>query len=111
MSLKNKDPKNRWRNKTVAFRMSPEESEQLDIFAKLSGLSKQDYLISRVLQKEVIVTGNPRVYKMLRNQLVEVVEELKRLEKIDSEHDELFEIILYITEVLNGLKGEKNDRR
>ncbi|SFL47894.1 hypothetical protein SAMN05216390_13314 [Lachnospiraceae bacterium KH1T2] len=30
MSQKVKDDKNRWRNKSVAFRMSPEEAEELD---------------------------------------------------------------------------------
>lgn len=41
MSAKNRDNKNRWRSKTVAFRMSPEEAAQLDILAKLSGLTDQ----------------------------------------------------------------------
>ncbi|MDY5243439.1 MAG: hypothetical protein SPH20_06725, partial [Eubacterium sp.] len=62
MSAKNRDEHNRWRNKTVAFRMSPEEAKLLDEFVKLSGFNKQDYLISRVLQREVVVQGNPRVY-------------------------------------------------
>lgn len=106
MSAKVNDNKNRWRSKTVAFRMSPEEAEQLDILAKLSGLAKQDYLIHRVLQQDVIVTGNPRVYKMLRDQLAAVLDELKRLESVSEEQDELFDIILYIAEIINGLKGE-----
>lgn len=106
MSAKVKDDKNRWRNKTVAFRMSPEEAEQLDTLANLSGLTKQDYLIRRVLQKDVVVMGNPRVYKMLRDQLADVLEELKRLEAISAEQDELLDIILYISEIMNGLKGE-----
>lgn len=106
MSAKVKDDKNRWRNKTVAFRMSPEEAAQLDTLANLSGLTKQDYLIRRVLQKDVLVMGNPRVYKMLRDQLVAVLDELKRLDEIGSEQDELLDIILYIAEILNGLKGE-----
>ena len=41
MSLKNLDNHNRWRNKTVAFRVSPEEDEQLEAFVKMSGLTKQ----------------------------------------------------------------------
>lgn len=106
MSLKNKDAKNRWRSKTVAFRMSPEEAEQLNTFAKLSGLSKQDYLIHRVLQKEIVVQGNPRVYKMLRNQLEEILTELKQMEEGIKDHDELFELILYVGSILEGLKGE-----
>ena len=43
MSAKAKDDHNRWRNKTVAFRMSPEEANQLDAFVQMSGLPKQDY--------------------------------------------------------------------
>lgn len=74
MSKKNRDEHNRWRNKTVAFRMSPEEAQLLDDYVKLSGLNKQDYIISRVLQRDVIVKGNPRVYKALRNELMQLTE-------------------------------------
>ena len=35
MSVKVKDDKNRWRNKTVAFRLSPEEAADLDNRVKL----------------------------------------------------------------------------
>jgi len=59
MSAKVYDYKGRWRNKTVAFRVSAEEAAQLDILSKLSGLTKQDYLIRRVLEKEVTINGNP----------------------------------------------------
>ena len=44
MSLKNRDNHNRLRNKTVAFRVSPEEDAQIETFVKLSGLTKQDYI-------------------------------------------------------------------
>lgn len=40
MTAKNRDRKNRWRSVTVAFRMSPEENEQLNTLVKLSGLTK-----------------------------------------------------------------------
>lgn len=106
MSAKNRDNKNRWRSKTVAFRMSPEEAAQLDILAKLSGLTKQDYLIRRVLAKEVIINGNPRVYKALRKQLDSVLLELRRLERLSEENDELISLVRYIAEILNGIKGD-----
>ena len=48
MSLKNRDNHNRWRNKTVAFRVSPEEDAQIETFVKLSGLTKQDYITRRL---------------------------------------------------------------
>ena len=107
MSQKNRDQKNRWRNKTVAFRVSPEEWEQIETLARLSGLNKQDYLLDRVLQKNVVVNGNPRVYKALRDQLTNISFELCRLEILNSENAELLEIIRFIAEILNGLKGEQ----
>ena len=63
MSKKNYDNHNRWRNKTVAFRVSAEEDLQLEILVKLTGLTKQDYIIRRLLERDVVVQGNPKVYK------------------------------------------------
>ena len=50
MSAKNLDKHNRWRNKTVAFRVSPEEDEQLEIFVKLSGLKGRDQVVAVLSQ-------------------------------------------------------------
>ena len=106
MSAKNLDKQNRWRNKTIAFRMSPEEAEQLDVNVRLSGLSKQDYLIRRVLQREIKVVGNPRVYKALKNTMAEVLEELQRIGVGENVSDELLDTIRQIDSTLNGLKEE-----
>lgn len=106
MSLKNRDEHNRWRNKTVAFRVSPEENEQLDQFVRLSGLTKQDYITRRLLCKDVVVQGNPRVYKALRDQLAAVLEELRRIEAGAEVNDELLDIIEMIAVILNGMKEE-----
>ena len=69
MSLKNRDEHNRWRNKTVAFRVSPEEDAQIERYVQLSGLTKQDYIIARLLKFEITVQGNPRVYKAMKQEL------------------------------------------
>ena len=74
MSKKNYDNHNRWRNKTVAFRVSAEEDLQLETLVKLTGLTKQDYIIRRLLCRDVVVQGNPRVYKALRDQLAAVLD-------------------------------------
>ena len=63
MSVKNLDNHNRWRSKTIAFRVSPEENEQIEIAVRLSGLTKQDYITRRLLDRAVVVQGNPRVYR------------------------------------------------
>ena len=106
MSLKNRDNNNRWRNKTVAFRVSPEEDEQLEIAVKLTGLTKQDYIIRRLLCKDVVVQGNPRVYKALRNQLAAVLENLQRIEAGSKADDELMDTIDMIAAIMDGMKDE-----
>jgi hypothetical protein len=106
MSLKNRDNKNRWRNKTVAFRISPEEDEQLEIAVRLSGLTKQDYITRRLLCRDVVVQGNPRVYKALRNQLAAVLEELQRIESGGQIDDDLTDTIRLIITTMDGLKNE-----
>jgi hypothetical protein len=110
MSAKNLDNCNRWRNKTVAFRVSPEKSERIDKAVRLSGLTKQDYITRRLLCQDVVVQGNPRVYKALRNELVAVLAELQRIEAGGSVDNELLDIIELIVIILGGLKGEcEND--
>lgn len=106
MSKKNYDNHNRWRNKTVAFRVSPEENEQLDTFVKLSGLTKQDYITGRLLCKEVVVQGNPRVFKALRNQFTTVLEQLQRIEAGAGVDDELMDTIELMTAIMDGMKEE-----
>ena len=106
MSAKNLDNCNRWRNKTVAFRVSPEESERIDKAVRLSGLTKQDYITRRLLCQDVVVQGNPRVYKALRNELVAVLAELQRIEAGGRVDNELLDTIELITVILGGLKGD-----
>ena len=79
MSAKNMDNHNRFRCRQVAFRLSPEEADLLDTYVKLSGLTKQDYITRRLLAQDVVVQGNPRIFKALRNQLDELLQELRRL--------------------------------
>ena len=106
MSAKNLDKHNRWRNKTVAFRVSPEEDEQLEIYVKLSGLTKQDYITRRLLCREVVVQGNPRVYKALRNELAAVLAELQRIEAGAGVDEELMDNIELIAAILDGMRED-----
>lgn len=106
MSLKNRDEHNRWRNKTVAFRVSPEEDKQIETYVRLSGLTKQDYITRRLTHKDIVVQGNPRVYKALKNELAAVLQELQRIESGSDVNDELLNIIELIADILGGLKEE-----
>lgn len=106
MSSKNRDEHNRWRSKTVAFRVSPEEDAQIERYVQLSGLTKQDYITRRLTHKDVVVQGNPRVFKALRNQLAEVLLELQRIESGGAVNDELLDLIEMIADILGGMKEE-----
>lgn len=106
MSAKNLDHHNRWRNRTVAFRVSEEENALIDTFAKLSGHTKQTYITERLLCRDVVVQGNPRVYKALRDQLAAVLLELKRIEDSSEVRDVLLETIQMIARIMDGMKEE-----
>lgn len=106
MSAKNMDNHNRWRNKTVAFRVSPEEDEQIEIAVKLTGLTKQDYITRRLLCRDVVVQGNPRVYKALRDQLAAVLDQLQRIKSGESVDDELLDTINLIATIMDGMREE-----
>ena len=106
MSLRVYDGQGRWRSKTVSFRISPEEDEQLECAVRLSGLTKQDYMIRRLQCRDVVVQGNPRVYKALRNELASVLLELQRIGSSEQVDDDLLNTIELITITMGGMKGE-----
>ena len=103
---RSRDYKGRWRNHTVAFRVSDEEAKLLNDLVALSGLTKQEYIIRRLTCRDVVVQGNPRVYKALKNQMAAIHEELKRLETVSPDNDELLYTLQVIAITLEGLKGE-----
>ena len=106
MSAKNYDNHNRWRNKTVAFRVSAEEDLQLETYVSMSGLTKQDYITRRLLCKDVVVQGNPRVFKALREQFNAVLEELRRMEAGAGVDDEHMDTIQMMAAIMDGMKEE-----
>ena len=106
MSAKNLDRHNRWRNKTVAFRVSPEEDREIETAVRLSGLTKQDYITRRLMCREVVVQGNPRVYKALRNEFAAVLAELQRIEAGGSVDGELLDAIRLIAAIMDGMRED-----
>jgi hypothetical protein len=100
------DNKNRWRSKTVGFRVSPEEDAQIETAVRLSGLTKQDYITRRLLCRDVVVQGNPRVCKALRDRFAAVLGELRRIEAGAGVDDELLDTIELIAAIMDGMKEE-----
>ena len=106
MSAKNLDNHNRWRNITVAFRVSPEEDRQIEEYVRLSGLTKQEYITRRLMCRDVVVQGNPRVYKALRDRMDALLCELRRIDAGGGVNDELLDLIRMIADIMNGMKEE-----
>ncbi len=108
MSERRCDTKNRWRNVVVAFRMSPQEAEDLNIKVALSGLSKQDYLIDCCLKHEIRVVCGKKVAKKMQMYLEAILEELQFMEAGVVPEEDILAPLQHILEILNK-KGEKED--
>ncbi len=86
--------------------MSNEEVTLLNNLVLLSGLTKQDYIIKRLLCKDVVVVGNMRVYKALKNHIEQLCIELKKLTNGNEIDDVTLSTIQFINQILQGMKEE-----
>ena len=86
--------------------MSKEEVTLLDNLVALSGLTKQDYIIKRLFCKDVVVVGNTKIYKALKNQMEQIFTELKRLSTTQEIDDVTTSTIQFINQILQGMKEE-----
>lgn len=109
MSKKNTDKKNRFRSVTVAFRMSPEENQELDNRVKLSGKrTRQEYLIEAALNCQIVAVGNPQMLVQFRKQLLNIENELKRINSVSEMDEELFTTVKIMLEILQGFDNKKS---
>lgn len=102
MSARNLDKHQRFRSVTVGFRVSPEESVTLNKIVALSGMTKQEYCYQKCMNREIVVQGNPRVYKALYMELKNVLAELQRIEAGCNVDPDLLEVIDQINATLCG---------
>ena len=108
MSVRNKDPKGHWRCKTVAFRVSPEEGEMLDMQVQTSGLLKQDFLVQKALNDKVVVHPNIRVQKYISQHLAALTEQLKEVESV-SDSSNTLEKIRYLLDMIKQMGGDEKN--
>lgn len=94
---------NRYRSQTVAFRVSPEEDKQINIAVSLSGMTKQDYITYKLLDRTINVKASCKVHRAVYDRLTEVLEQLKRLNDGREIDDELIDNISLITRLVDGL--------
>lgn len=71
----------------------------------MAGTTKQDYLISKALNKDIVVQGNPKTFRGLKKYISDLCLSLKLYSEknIPLDNDESLELLEYICEVLEGL--------
>ncbi len=104
MSKKNVDQKGRWRSKTIAFRVSPEENEQINRYVEISGLTKQEFLISNMLNKKINVVGNPKVHIALKKHMEAIFVELRRINDCSEIDDEFKDFMKYVLKIYERME-------
>lgn len=109
MTAKTLDKKGRWRNLTIAFRVSPEENKLIEEQVKIYGVTKQEYLITNMLHKQLIVKGNPKVFIALKSEMERIIKQLYRIRDRAELSEEQLEHIKDITELY--LKMTSNDKQ
>lgn len=107
MSEKNLDTQGRLRSKTIAFRMSPEEADLLDRLVAISGMTKQDYIISKLSDTTVKVVPSSRMQKGMEDAMLLIYRELLRLTDADNVSPELAALTEKIGSVFADLTEEE----
>ena len=100
---------NRARPITIAFRVSKEMNETINLLVSSSGMTKQDYIVSKLLDREITVKPCPSMHAALREELRDVCRQLNRLRKGDNPSEHLLETCDVLAEVIMGLRGASDE--
>ncbi len=107
MSKKSLDQHSRQRSVMVSFRVSPEEAKLIDAQVSMSGLTKQEYILNRLLVREIKVVPSSRIHRALRNQMLAIYQELRRIRTGSEISPELEAVIEILVDEYRGLADEK----
>ena len=81
----------------------------MNVRVRLSGLTKQDYVIRRLQERAVVVQGSSRVYKALRNQMEEILAELRQLENAGGASEEFCALLRLVSDTVDGMRKSEAD--
>ncbi len=107
MSEKNLDEHGRLRSKTIAFRMSKKEANLLDRLVAISGMTKQDYIISKLSDTEVKVVPPSRMQKGMEETMLLIYRELLRITDASNISPELVKLTEKVGSVFAELKEDE----
>lgn len=108
MSEKVFDKKNRWRNKVVAFRVSLGEWDEIEDRVKLSGCkSKQDYIISCLLNHKIEAVGNPLMLLQFKKDLNQIKTKLEDIDDVNQLSSGIVDSIKTMEEILKAFADKE----
>lgn len=96
----------RKRTFSKAFRMSREESERIELLAKAAGVTQQEYIMAKIEDREFTVVPDIRTYKMLRESMRQVYQELCRLRDCSTMDKRLISKIELLSDLFAGIAGD-----
>lgn len=99
MSKKKLDSQGRYRSRTIAFHVSPEEYEMIAELTKLHGVCKREYLVCCATRQVISVTGNPRVFKALRTTMEDILAQFNLITNASDISPDLLERLRYVTDL------------
>ena len=109
MRAKAPDGAGRVRPVTIGFRVTREQNAAIDELVALSGMTKQDYIVSRLTERGIIVTPNARVQQALARRMDRIYAELRRVERAGDIPADLRASIDTIAEAFAALGHEPAD--
>ena len=87
----------------MAFRVSPEEYERITNLAKLSGMDKQDFILAKLMDHEIVVRPSTRVYKALKATMAEIYMQLLRIRAGGETSASMEDTLLILSTIFAGL--------
>lgn len=96
------------RKRTIskAFRVSQGENERIELLAKAAGVTQQEYIMTKLEDKEFTINPDIRTYKMLRDEMRAVYRELSRLRDCSEMDEVLAARVELLADLFIGVAGE-----
>lgn len=70
-------------------------------------MKKQDYLIQSVNNLQIVIYGNPYVYRSLKRELENYIQLFNEIQHLDELDVDDLEILEYMLEIIRNLKNKK----
>ena len=109
MRSKAPDGAGRVRPVTIGFRVTREQNAEIDELVAISGMTKQDYIVSRRTERSIVVTPNARAQQALARHMDRIYAELRRIERAGDIPADLRESVATIADAFAALGHEPTD--